>query len=532
MVFGFILAILLQFNIASSLLLKPYDLPADQILKCESGNLSGFILTGSTESNKAKFYPDFGNSVSLPINVEIQTDGSNLYLKGFQFKADPCKLSSHIPTRSLYKYDSFVYTIPRFSIKRVVTDVRYGSANGFWTSYPTPYSQSFQDTYLNKIQDLVDRRNLDLRLDLYIPDIDKYQSCPLVLFIHGGAFYSGDKTEEEYIKWCERFAKCGYVAASINYRMGFRPTQYSIVRSAYRAIQDTRAAIRFLLKNKEELRIDPERIYLAGCSAGAITALHTAFMKDFDRPNSTKGNVKIKLLGEYLYLDNLDDDLGYVDSVWDGTNNYSQPFHINAVCNMWGAIFDPEMLSNSPSTRILSIHSRYDPVVPYAQGRPFSESLGTIADLILPSVYGSEIIESKAKSLGIVSELHTESRPIHTLVKTDGSLNTNHDYYFDWMTAFFQKDMKDRNPVRIISNEDVYSLSVPYEHIDNCIWNVEGGIVKEVDEDHKSAKFLFFYDVDSILISAKGNLKSGVPFETTLNIPKNTLPKFISNLLQ
>lgn len=521
------LAIFLQFNIASSFLLKDYTLPTDQTLKCELGELSGFVVTESSETNKAKFYPDI-NGISVPIPVEFLTDGEKIYLKSFSFKTEPCELSVFSTASPYYRYDNMVYTIPRFQVKRVVTDVKYGSANGYWTSYLTPYNQSFTDTYTNKMADLLDLTNQELSLDLYIPDTEKYQSAPLVLFIHGGAFYSGDKSEEEYTKWCEKFAKCGYVAATINYRMGFSPSQYAIVRSAYRAIQDTRAAIRFLLKNKDELKIDPNRIYLAGCSAGAITALHTAFMKDFERPNSTKGKLKIKLLGENLYLNNFDKDLGSVDSVWDYSNNYSEPFSINAVCNMWGAIFDPEMLSNSPTTRILSIHSRYDPVVPYAQGRPFGESLGLIADLILPNVYGSIEIDNKAKSLGIVSELHTENTPVHTLVKTNGSLNILHDDYFDWMTSFFQKDMIDRTTVSINQDQNEFSLSLPSDQVDNCIWDVEGGVIKEMDEDHKTSKILFFGDADKYVVTAKGNLRSGVPFKTSKEVSKKSIPNILS----
>ncbi len=117
----------------------------------------------------------------------------------------------------------------------------------------------------------------------------------------------------------ENFARKGYVVAAINYRMGFNPaSKSSLERSAYRAVQDARAALRFLSYNAENYRIDPDCIFLAGTSAGAITALNSAFMKEDERPESTRGN-----------LWQFQKDLGGLD---ESTNNFQNTYHHQGCC--------------------------------------------------------------------------------------------------------------------------------------------------------------------------------------------------------
>ena len=51
--------------------------------------------------------------------------------------------------------------------------------------------------------------------DLYLPeDITDPKATHMILFIHGGAWYAGDKSEGEY--WCRNLASKGYTAASIS----------------------------------------------------------------------------------------------------------------------------------------------------------------------------------------------------------------------------------------------------------------------------------------------------------------------------
>src|SRR5690606_16760636 len=84
------------------------------------------------------------------------------------------------------------------------------------------------------------------------------------------------------VEMCKQFAQRGYVAAAINYRLGWNPlgnqeTKAStIINAVYRAMQDGKAAIRFFRSdaaNANIFKIDPDKIVLGGSNSGGYAAL-------------------------------------------------------------------------------------------------------------------------------------------------------------------------------------------------------------------------------------------------------------------
>jgi acetyl esterase/lipase len=97
-----------------------------------------------------------------------------------------------------------------------------------------------------------------LQLDLYVPE---KQHGPLIVYVHGGAWRGGSKTE------CPMAAlvKDGFAVASIDYRLSTEaqfPAQ----------VHDIKAAIRFLRARQSALGIDARRIVISGGSAGGHLA--------------------------------------------------------------------------------------------------------------------------------------------------------------------------------------------------------------------------------------------------------------------
>jgi len=95
------------------------------------------------------------------------------------------------------------------------------------------------------------------KLDLYIPESDG--SMPCLVWIHGGAWRVGSK--DGLPKEIDILLDHGYIVASIGYRLSSEaifPAQ----------IFDCKAAIRFLKTNAIDYGIDPEKIAVAGSSAG------------------------------------------------------------------------------------------------------------------------------------------------------------------------------------------------------------------------------------------------------------------------
>lgn len=145
---------------------------------------------------------------------------------------------------------------------------------------------------------------VDLQLDIYKPVKDSNCHRPILVVIHGGAWISGDKGGGAIPSICQEFSKRGYVVASINYRMGFHKLTYyvpyalciqdkciyafdssEIIRANYRAMQDAKAAIRFMKARFKQDSTDPGNVYLIGESAGAFITYATAYLdNDTEKP--------------------------------------------------------------------------------------------------------------------------------------------------------------------------------------------------------------------------------------------------------
>ena len=95
----------------------------------------------------------------------------------------------------------------------------------------------------------------DLYLDIYEPVGDNVEDRPLVFFLYGGSFVAGSKTNGDVVELCTRYAKMGYVAAAIDYRLTTDLIWVSNPETAYRAttkaMHDLKGAIRWFRMNDE-----------------------------------------------------------------------------------------------------------------------------------------------------------------------------------------------------------------------------------------------------------------------------------------
>jgi poly(3-hydroxybutyrate) depolymerase len=132
----------------------------------------------------------------------------------------------------------------------------------------------------------IDGSTATLYLDLYQPANDNITSRPLVIFIHGGSLISGGRLDMG--GYCTDFAKRGYVAATIEYRLGIESPKgvTTILEALLRGVQDTKAAVRFLRSKAAEYGIDTSQIYLAGSSAGSMIAVHYAYWNQDEIPTT------------------------------------------------------------------------------------------------------------------------------------------------------------------------------------------------------------------------------------------------------
>ncbi len=300
--------------------------------------------------------------------------------------------SEKVPVAFVLRHETKVaptdrYWKEQFPTVEVRKDLLYAKAKGYWTE--SPYSDEPYVNVLAKglVRTFDDPELLDLKLDVYYPKGDFFKSRPLVMLIHGGAFYIGSKESVSEKELATALAKRGYVVASINYRLGFKPYPDDVERSGFRAVQDAHAALRYLSYNAKGLGIDPTQVYVGGTSAGAIASLNLAFMDNDERPASVTGAGS--------------NSLGKIES---SGNKYTDSFQIKAVANMWGAVADLNIIDRDERIPVLSIHGTADDIVPYSYDYPFQNSL-LINRLIMNKMYGSSAIRQRLNDLGIPNKL-------------------------------------------------------------------------------------------------------------------------------
>ena len=234
--------------------------------------------------------------------------------------------------------------------------------------------------------------DIDLTMDIYEPAGDSLLNRPVIIFAHTGAFFSGNNELDDVVDLSISAAKRGYVAVSMNYRLGLNVlSAYSGERAVYRGVQDGAAAIRYLREYSSQYRINPEKVFMWGTSAGAFLSLHLGYLEDENRPEATYG------IGN-------DPDLGCL--VCEG-NQYEQNPKPNAIVSCWGAIGDLEWIDQDDSVPIIMFHGTSDPIVPFESGYPFT------IDIALPIVYGSSLIHERLNEVGIFNELYSEPGELH-----------------------------------------------------------------------------------------------------------------------
>lgn len=245
-----------------------------------------------------------------------------------------------------------------------------------------------------------------LTMNVVQPAGDLETARPLIIWAHGGSFSFGSSTDADVTNLSQRFAKKGFVCASINYRLGISPLDsVGLVKAVLRAVQDMKASVRYFYKDKlttDTYKIDTNNIFIGGSSAGAVTALHYAYLNKPCEVNQYLDNTTINALGG---LEGLSGNPGYSTKV-------------KGVINLCGALATYGWLEVGDMP-FCSMHGTVDATVNYNRA-------GALGLLVID---GSRYLKKQADALGITNPLYTWYGKDH--VPYSGSVA-----YMDTTTSF------------------------------------------------------------------------------------------------
>ena len=215
-------------------------------------------------------------------------------------------------------------------------------------------------------------------LDLYLPEKPSDKPLPIIVWVHGGGWWGGDKNGCPAVALVPQ----GYAAASIEYRFStkaFFPAQ----------IQDCQAAIRWLRANSSKYNIDPNHIGVWGASAGGhlVALLGTAGGKKAFSPvggnedQSDRVQAVCDLFGPADFntvLTQAADDKNVKNIFKFNTPEDPYSMLIGAKLGedkVKGDAVSPVHYVSRDNAPILILHGTHDALVPFAQSVEFADAL-------------------------------------------------------------------------------------------------------------------------------------------------------------
>jgi acetyl esterase/lipase len=243
-------------------------------------------------------------------------------------------------------------------------------------------------------------------LDVYYPN--EGGPWPVMLYVHGGSWYEGDKAEGE--GW-RGLNDLGYLVVPVNYRMA------PLVKFPD-MIGDLKCAVRYLRAHASEYNIDVNRIAALGASAGGHLV---SVMGTTDESAGFDG-------GEYLDQSSRVQAVVAMAAITDLTQNLPSGIRM-PIYSAFGKLPgtpSPQIVDGSPVTYItaddppfLIFHGDNDGVVPYQQ---------------------SEILQAALTAAGVDSRLVIVKNGDHGLAGKDAT--PTQDEIYEMIVAFLGERLK------------------------------------------------------------------------------------------
>ncbi len=209
------------------------------------------------------------------------------------------------------------------------------------TDSPITIEQGISTEYYSNLSYGPDTRNV---FDIFLPDSDT--PTPLIIFVHGGGFFTGDKTTA-YLDYDQTDGstsinieseasindalEAGVAFATINYSLldvpGFNAAETVDTVGISKSLSDVKEALQYIRYNANSFNIDPEQVAMYGVSAGAGSSLWIGLSDDMiniesENPQEQQ-STRIKAIGAIETQGSY--DLVRWEEILSGVNNQLSP---------------------------------------------------------------------------------------------------------------------------------------------------------------------------------------------------------------
>lgn len=248
------------------------------------------------------------------------------------------------------------------------TKVLSGQAGTIPLKYRYPKSTPPGDSTILKVTTLT--------MNAYMPmEAPTVKARPVIIYLHTGNFLPpgtngspcGDKSDSIVVDLCKGFARRGFVAIAIDYRLGWNPVATTVdgrrgtlLNAVYRSIHDVKECVRVVKKMAASYNLDTANIALVGEGTGAYIA-HAY--------NTLDKYPEFMSLPKFInYIDTA--KVGYIDGTHGLFNLYANSTvntRVKAIGTLGGALADTSWLEAGDAPTI-SMQCVRDPFAPFGYG--------------------------------------------------------------------------------------------------------------------------------------------------------------------
>ncbi|PXX68544.1 acetyl esterase/lipase [Nocardia tenerifensis] len=227
----------------------------------------------------------------------------------------------------------------------------------------------------------------DLKLDVKLPEGAPVRPRPAVVWVHGGGWRNGDRGEAP--QWHKWLIDKGYAVFAIDYRM-VPPARWR------QSPADVKCAVGWVKQQAATYGVDPDRVLLAGGSAGGNLALMGAYADDRVPPSCAVADTSVNAVAAFYPVPDLAEawrDTGLPERMRTFLADYTGGTPDQVPDRYRAASPATYVRPNLPPT--LLMHGDRDHVAPYRGSAELAERLRRVGveNRLLTVPYGEHIYD-------------------------------------------------------------------------------------------------------------------------------------------